>query len=158
MGLPLPSPRDTLGPQAVRITTNTGGTNIQLYQYGLQLEPNTDYQLAFAAYSSTGHDFRVSLCKHVSPYTNYGSNKVRADLTAGWKTFTINFRTTNFSAPVNDGRLYFWFADDAQAGDQFFIDEVVLTKNREACVSSRGLPGFLARLAPDAPPHETWEL
>ena len=104
------------GAQAGLITTNTGGTNIQLYQYGLQLEPNTDYQLSFAAYSSTGHDLRVSLCKHVSPYTQLWSNKARADLTSGWKTFTINFKTTNFSAPVNDGRLLFWFADDARAG------------------------------------------
>ena len=123
---------DYEGNNSTLVTTSTDGSNIQLYQYGIRLEPNTDYVLSFAAYSSTGDDFRVSLAKHVSPYTNYGVSSARADLTSTWKTFTINFRTQNFSSIVNDGRLYFWFANDARPGDRYFIDKVTLLKGSAA--------------------------
>jgi hypothetical protein len=104
------------------------GTNIQLYQMGLSLDPNTDYQLSFAAYSNTGRDLSVSLMKHGSPFTNYGISKQAFNLGTGWAVYTLSFRTKNFSTLVNDGRLMFWFADTAVAGDQFFIDNVVLSK------------------------------
>ncbi|KPQ42516.1 MAG: Carbohydrate binding domain protein, partial [Candidatus Methanoperedens nitroreducens] len=37
------------------------GTNMQLYQTGVNLEPNTRYRLSFAAYSTKGHDLKVNL-------------------------------------------------------------------------------------------------
>ena len=113
-------------PNAAVVTTTTVGTNIQLFQYNIPLEPNTDYQLKFSAYSNTGHDFRVSLAKHGAPYTNYGLNRVIADLATGWQAYTFNFTTKNFSIPVSDARLSFWFASDAAPGDQFRIDNVTL--------------------------------
>ena len=116
------------GNQAALITTSTGGSNIQFHQHGLQLEPNTNYQLSFAAYSSTGHDFRVSLIKHGSPYTNYGINNAQFDLTSTWQVFTLDFKTNNFGSTVNDGRLYFWFANDAQPGDRYFLDRLIMIK------------------------------
>ena len=116
------------GSAAACVTTVTGGTNIQLYQANLSLEPNTNYKLTFAAYSNTGHDFKVSMLKHVAPYTNYGLANQNVNLTTSWNTYTIEFTTPNFGAPVNDTRLMFWFADDATAGDQFRIDNVVLSK------------------------------
>jgi len=116
------------GAGAARITTVTTGTNIQLYQSNLSLKPNTEYKLSFAAYSNTGHDLRVFLHKDVSPYTNYGLNNYLADLTTGWNVYTIHFTTENFSIPVDDARLRFWFAADATAGDQYRIDEFVLSE------------------------------
>ena len=116
------------GSAAACVTTDTGGTNIQLYQANLSLEPNTNYQLTFAAKSNTGHDFKVSMLKHVAPYTNYGLAYHNINLTTGWNTYTIEFTTPDFGAPVNDARLMFWFADNATAGDQFWIDNVVLSK------------------------------
>ncbi len=116
------------GSSAALVTIDSVGTNVQLMQTGLQLEPDTNYQLTFAAYSNTGHDLRITLAKHVSPYTNYGLNKAKPNLTTSWQTFTLNFTTENFSSTVADGRLYFWFADDAQSGDQFLLDQVRLAK------------------------------
>ncbi|NLI80094.1 MAG: hypothetical protein GX443_00180 [Deltaproteobacteria bacterium] len=116
----------------VRITTP--GSNTQLYQYNLPLEPNVDYELVFAAYSNTGHDVKVSLQKHGSPYTNYGLNKVLVNLQAGWQVFTLPFRTQGFTAPVSDARLMFWFSDTAAANDVFYFDQVVLQKKAASTV------------------------
>lgn len=113
---------------AALIALNTIGSNIQLLQSDIPLEPDTDYILSFAAYSNSGHDFRISLGKHDSPYTNYGLNRERVDLTTGWKTFSVRFTTRNLDSFVNDGRLFFWFASDAKPGDWYFIDQVNLSK------------------------------
>lgn len=113
---------------AALITISSAGSNIQLFQPDRRLEPNTAYRLRFAAYSSTGNDLRVSLAKHGSPYTNFGLNKSRVNLTSGWQTFTIDFTTKNFGSVTNDGRLFFWFANDAKPGDRYFVDDVILIK------------------------------
>ena len=112
---------------AAVVTTTTVGTNIQLYQSGVSLQPNTAYRLTFSAFSNSGRDLRVSVQKHGSPYTSYGLRQEIANLGTGWKTFTYDFTTTGFSAPVSDARLMFWFASDARSGDQFRIDNVSLT-------------------------------
>jgi hypothetical protein len=112
------------------VTTTTVGTNIQLNQSGLALQPNTAYRLTFSAYSNTGHDLRVSVLKHGSPFTNYGLNLAIANLTTGWQSFTFDFTTTGFSTAVADARLMFWFASDAAPGDQFRIDNVSLATSR----------------------------
>lgn len=112
---------------AALITVNATGSNTQLFQNGLTLEPNTEYMLSFAAYSNTGRNLRISLGKHSSPYTNYGLNRVIVDLTNGWQVHTLTFTTGNFSSSVSDGRLFFWFASDARRGDRYFIDDVRLS-------------------------------
>ena len=89
---------------AGHIKISTQGTNVQLYQNKLALEPNTEYKLDFKAYSNTGHDLKVSLLKHGSPYTNYGlSNKV-VYLNTTWGTHSIQFKTVGFSGIINDAR------------------------------------------------------
>jgi chitodextrinase len=90
------------------------------------LEPDTLYTLSFKAYSNTGHDLSITLQKHGSPYTNYGLSNSVVNLTRSWNTYTIQFTTTGFSSIVNDARLMFWFAPYAAAGDEYFIDDVVL--------------------------------
>ena len=102
------------------------------------LEPNTVYTLSFRAYSNTGHDLAVSLQKHGSPYTNYGLSDSVADLTNAWKTYTIQFTTSGFSGTVNDGRLMFRLAPYATAGDEYFIDDVVLTPDFPPLISILG--------------------
>ena len=94
----------------------------------MSLEPNTDYELSFAAYSNTGHDLRVFLHKNTSPYTNYGLANYLVNLTTSWAVYTISFTTDNFSTPVNDARLRFWFVNSASNGDEYWIDDVVLCK------------------------------
>ena len=116
------------GSGAAHITLVTTGTNMQLNQTNISLEPNTDYELRFAAYSNTGHDLQVFLHKNTSPYTNYGLANYQVNLTTGWAVYTIPFTTDNFSTPVNDARLRFWFVNHASNGDEYWIDDVVLCK------------------------------
>lgn len=115
------------GASAARLTLNSGGTNIQLYQTGMILEPKTRYRLSFSAYSTTGHDIIVRLFKHGSPYTSYAPN-FKAYLGTSWQTFTTEFTSTGSTATVNDGRLMFWFAPFATAGEVYSIDDVHLEK------------------------------
>ncbi len=111
---------------AANLAFGSSGTNIQLYQTGITLEPNTRYRLSFAAYSSTGHDLTVRLFKHVSPYTNYMPD-FTANLGTSWQTFTTEFTTTGIGT-VNDGRFVFWLAGFAAAGDTYYIDDIRLEK------------------------------
>jgi hypothetical protein len=113
---------------AANLALNSGGTNVQLYQTGIPLEPNTRYRLSFAAKSSSGHDMIVYLHKHLTPYTNYGLNNYLAPLTTCWQTFSTEFTTTGFAGTVNDARLRFWLAPFAAAGDTYNIDNVILEK------------------------------
>ncbi len=108
------------------------GTNEQLYQYDLALKPNTDYVLAFSARCSTQNEMDVSLCQHVEPYTNYGLASVVFRLESSWQDFSLNFKTKNFSTPVNDGRLRFTFSPYAQSGDEYWIDNVRLVEANPA--------------------------
>ncbi|MBK1876982.1 carbohydrate binding domain-containing protein [Pelagicoccus mobilis] len=111
------------------VTINQSGNNIQLYQPSIELEPNTDYILTFDAYSNTGHNVRLSVSRHDAPYTNYGLHRVDVDLgdeTTGWQTYTVPFTTRNFVSPVSNGRLSFWFANDALPGDHYVFDNVKL--------------------------------
>lgn len=130
------------GAKAALVEVRSPGTNVQLYQHGISLEPDTRYQLSFAAYSSSGRDLKVSLLKHVSPYTNYGLSSKKVNLGTGWAVHTISFTTRNFTAPVRDARLMFWLADTALPGDRFRIDNVVLQRSLLAN------PGFEAGTTP----------
>ncbi|CAG0949533.1 hypothetical protein METP3_00121 [Methanosarcinales archaeon] len=113
------------GNKAAELAFNRSGNNIQLYQSGIILEPNTRYQLSFAAYSTSGNDLAAKLFKHVSPNTNYGLIKT-FNLTTNWQTFTTQFTTTGFSSTINDGRLQFWLVPFAASGDTYYIDDVRL--------------------------------
>jgi tripartite motif-containing protein 71 len=129
------------GNSAARVTLNNGGTNVQLYQKDLTLEPNTRYRLSFAAYSTTGHDLSIVLLKHASPYTRYGLD-YKADLGTIWQTFTTEFTTSGFKGTVDDGRLMFWLAPFAAAGDTYYIDAIHLEKVSEPGINLLNNPGF----------------
>ena len=60
------------GNNAAKLALSSSSTNIQLYQTDITLEANTLYRLSFKAYSTTGHDLKVNLVQHDSPYTYYG--------------------------------------------------------------------------------------
>ncbi|MCB0121637.1 MAG: carbohydrate binding domain-containing protein, partial [Caldilineaceae bacterium] len=111
---------------ATRLQIDASAKNIQLYQRGIQIQPNTQYRLSFAAYSSTGHDIALYLHNHHAPYNNYGLQMERVDLTTTWQRFTVDFTTPAFSGRVTDARLRFWMAPFAQAGDLYWIDDVQL--------------------------------
>ena len=113
------------GNYSAKLAFSTVGTNMQLYQSGIPLEPNTRYRLSFTAYSTTGHDIRVRLFKQVSPYPLYGLDYT-ANIGMNWQDFTTEFTTKGFTSHVNDGRLQFWLVPFAAAGDTYFIDDVRL--------------------------------
>ncbi|MCA9922228.1 MAG: FG-GAP repeat protein [Anaerolineales bacterium] len=103
------------------------GTNVQLYQNRILLEPNQRYRLQFAAYSSNGQDMAIYLHKHQAPYTNYGLSTT-VNLSTDWQVFEFEFTTTGFTHVVNDGRLRFWFAPYDVDGMTYWIDQVILDK------------------------------
>jgi hypothetical protein len=115
------------GDNAAHVTLTTIGIDMQLYQANVPLDPKQDYRLTFVAYSTGGHNMTVLLHKHGRPGTNYGLDRM-VNLTAGWKKYTLDFRTKGFSNPVTDGHLAFSFIRFASGGDQYWIDNVVLSK------------------------------
>ena len=114
------------------VTVTQAGTNVQLYQTDLRLEPQTEYQLSFAARSATGSDMDVAIHKHDTPYTSYGMGERRIDLTTEWTPHVLTFKTTTIASSVTDARLRFWFAPYAKPGDQYDIDSVMIVKAAEA--------------------------
>ncbi|MEK9137952.1 MAG: immunoglobulin domain-containing protein, partial [Bacteroidota bacterium] len=122
------SPPVAAGALAGKLVITTQVTNVQLFQSGLILDANTKYQLSFSAYSTSGHDLAAFLQRHDAPYTSYGLNGYVASLATGWQTFSTQFTTSGFSGTVSNGRLRFWFAPYATAGDVYYIDNVVLEK------------------------------
>jgi len=117
------------GNNAGRVTINTLGSNMQLFQSGISLDANTEYELSFYAYSTQSSDLRISVQKHGSPYTNYGLNLYTFNLTNGWNLYSVKFTTKGFASKISDARLMLWFVNNAKAGEQYFFDKVVLTKS-----------------------------
>ena len=111
-----------------RVSVTKTGNNIQLFQTGFRLEPDTRYTLRFAARSSGGQDVAVYVHRHTAPNTNYGVNGTRFDLTPQWQTFETECTTKGNTAATTDTRLRFWLAPYATAGAVFDFDEVVLMK------------------------------
>lgn len=111
-----------------RVAVTTQGTNVQLFQTGFTLKPNTSYQLRLAARSSGGEDMQLFIHRHTAPYTNYGLNGLTMDLTPSWQVFVVQFTTTGFSAPTTDTRLRLWLAPFDRAGTVYQFDDVVLTE------------------------------
>ena len=111
-----------------KLTIDQGGTNIQLYQPGLILDPDSTYILSFSAYSTSGHPFDIALFKDVPPYNNYGLLPRRANLSTSWATFSIEFTAAHSIGLITDGQLQFWLAPYAAPGDVYYIDNVTIRK------------------------------
>jgi hypothetical protein len=125
--------------QSAKVKIKVQGNNVQLFQYGLELQPNTSYQLRLAAKSTDGRDVRLYLHKHRSPYTNYGLNGLPLDLTDEWQVFVVQFTTTGFSEPVSDGRLRIWLAGSDAPGAEYYFDDVVMVPLGEPVTATESL-------------------
>lgn len=117
--------------KAAQIRIDQSGSNVQLYQHGIPLEANTLYRLRFAARSSSGQDLAVLLHNHTAPYENYGLSINQVNLTIDWTLYTVDFTTASFGGAVDDARLRIWLAPFAQAGDQYWLDDVSLVKQAD---------------------------
>ena len=115
------------GNYAANLALSKTGTNMQLYQSNIKLEPNTRYRVSFAGRSTQGHDVRLRLFKQISPYPMYGLDYT-APLDSNWGVFTTEFNTSGFTGNVSDGRLQFYLVPFAKAGDTYNIDNVILEK------------------------------
>jgi hypothetical protein len=115
-----------VGLRAARVTITTVGANIYLKQNGFPFIATGQYRLTFRAKSSTGRDMTVGVQKDVAPFTCYGLMGHRVNLTTAWATYTVAFNANGFAGTVTDGRLLFFFANDAAANEVYYIDEVVL--------------------------------
>ena len=115
---------DYEGQHAARVrVSGTGGVN-QIFFAGLRLEPEDRYVVRFAGRSAGGANLDLGLIQHDVPYTPYGLVEPGVDLLEAWSTWEQEFVTTGFSAPVNDGRLWFRF----RAAAEFWIDRVQLIR------------------------------
>jgi hypothetical protein len=109
---------------------------VSLYQAGLALEPNTNYRLSFAAYSTTGHDMLafVTTGRDMPCFMDdkaaaripWIMKMYYAKLGKSCQTFSTEFKTRGFSGTTTDARLTFLFTPFARAGDMYYIDDVVL--------------------------------
>lgn len=113
--------------KAAQITIEQAGQNVQLFQSGIVLQPDSTYILRFAAKSSSGNNMSLFLQKHEPNYKSYGLNNIEVDLTTEWQLFQIEFTTSGFNGVVNNGRLRFWLAPYDQPGDIYWIDQVELS-------------------------------
>jgi len=114
------------GAMAAHIHLRQEGSNVQLYQTNITLEPNQRYRLHFAAKSSDGQNMAVYIHKHEAPYTNYGLVKLDVPLETAWKAFDMEFTTRGFDATVSDARLRFYFGPYDSDNSSYEIDHVVL--------------------------------
>jgi len=110
-----------------RIGITTSGSNVQLFQTGFTLEPNTEYTLRLTARATGGKNVQVLIHRNTTPTTNYGLSRT-LNLTAEWQTFEVAFQTSGFSSTTTDTRLRLWLAPYDVNGAVFDFDEVVLMK------------------------------
>lgn len=110
------------GAAAAQLRTTSAGKRAHLFQKGIALRPNTQYELSFWAKSS-GEDLQVDLLRHTSPNTNYGLNQT-FDVTSSWQKFTVTFTTKGFNNNVTNGRLR--FRTPGGSNQEFSIDDIVL--------------------------------
>ncbi len=122
------SPATNASNHAAHVKIGAEGSNVQLYQPHLELQAGARYRLSFRAYSTSGHAASIYLHKHGAPYSNYGLAWDNIPLGTGWQTFTKEFIATGFKGAVKDGRLRFWLSPFAAAGDEYFFDDVTLTR------------------------------
>jgi hypothetical protein len=111
-----------------KVRISQPGSDVQLSQHDLVLQPDTAYRLTFAAYSTTGSDMEVSLVRDDAPQVSYGLEAQRVQLGTSWQEYTFDFSTKNFSSFVNNARLSFQFGKYASEGDVYSIDRIGLGK------------------------------
>lgn len=109
-----------------QLTVSGKSDNIQLYQAGLALEPETRYLLTFTAAANGPHTLAVHMHRNATPYDSFGLANYIADVDREAKSFATYFTTPK--GTLDDGRLRFWLAPYADAGSVYRIGDVSLVK------------------------------
>ncbi len=112
-----------------QVSITASGSDVQLYQTGFLLLPNTSYTLKLAGRSSNGRDAQVFIQRDSAPQTNYGLRGFTMNLTPVWQVFEVEFTTGGFTTATTDTRLRIWLAPYDVNGTVFEFDDVVLVQN-----------------------------
>ncbi len=126
---------------AAQLTIKRQGRNVLFFQKRIALEAGQRYRLSFYASSNSGDDLKVYLEKNGGNRANYGVQAMRADLTKQWRQFVTEFAVPNSNRAIKNARLRFWLSPYDAAGDEYWIDHVVLEKINGARNSSPPVPG-----------------
>ncbi len=109
-----------------RLEVATRSDNIQLYQAGVVLEPETRYLLTFTAAANGTHTLAVHMHRNGVPYDSFGLANYIADVDREAKSFATYFTTPK--GVLDDGRLRIWLAPYADKGSVYRIGHVSLVK------------------------------
>ncbi len=109
-----------------QLTVSGKSDNIQLFQAGLELEPETRYLLTFTAAANGPHTLAVHMHRNVKPFDSFGLANYIADVGDEPKSFATYFTTPK--GTLDDGRLRFWLAPYADVGSVYRIGNVSLVK------------------------------
>lgn len=121
-------------------------SGFHLKQAGLVLQPNTSYELSFAAYSKTGRGMAVWVLKNATSSDRDGWVFV-VDLSQHWKVYTLNFQTPS-EPEMNNALLRFAIQPYDASDNVYHIDQVVLRP-----VGGAALPTAPQSQAPPVPPQ-----
>ena len=113
-------------PRVARVTVHSQDPGVWLMATGIELIGGASYRLTFRARSTTGHDLGVRLIKHTSPYTEYSPGVTDLDLTPAWQECSLSFIPPAGIGYVADARLMLWMSPYADAGDEYFFDDIML--------------------------------
>ncbi len=104
------------------------GTNNQVYQTDVALEPYTWYNISLDSYNigNVNQSFDIVLFKHGSPYTNYGLNSRFIIPFNSYRLFNTKFKTTGFSSNVTDGRFMLYFDNNGV----YQFTKIILEKSK----------------------------
>jgi cysteine-rich repeat protein len=108
-----------------RVAVTTAGGNVQLYQKGIDLEPETEYEVAFRARHTAGGGVKLRMHRHTSPHTSFGLNRT-IDLGTTDRQYAVQFTTP--AGETTGARFVFWLADHDESGETHIFDDVVLRK------------------------------
>lgn len=113
-----------------RLEVSGKSDNIQLYQSGLTLKPETRYLLTFTASANGPHTLAVHVHRHVTPHDSFGLANYIADVEEEPRSFASYFTTP--AGELDNGRLRFWLAPYADKGSVYHIGHIKLVEAPDA--------------------------
>ncbi len=106
------------------------GTNVQLRQTGVSLEPGRRYRVSFRGRHTGGSDVALRVLLDDAPYTSMGLYEV-FDLTAEHREYSHEF-TAN-AAAGDGGRFMVWVGPYDENGESYFFDDFRLIEVHGEC-------------------------
>ncbi len=106
---------------AASVAISAAGTNVQLFQRGIEVHGGVTYTATFTASNTAGRDVRVRLMDHTT-FADLGLDVV-VDLTEEPQRFSIDF-TVPAGLDSTNARLTFWMGPFDAPGTTYTYDAV----------------------------------